>query len=110
MKRRTNYLKVLKPFAFILPNECLSGLHGEQKKKKDYRLLGRIPAASFLAFTYLHFGTECWNVGTRQFFIILFLFNFFFFSSICSLISFQSLERRKLEAQREFTEVIDRLR
>lgn len=34
MKRRTNYLKVLKPFAFILPNECLSGLHGEQKKKK----------------------------------------------------------------------------
>lgn len=75
MKRRTNYLKVLKPFAFILPNECLSGLHGEQKKKKK-KIIDCLAEYLLRAFSHLHIWTECWNVGSRQFFIILFLFFF----------------------------------
>lgn len=45
----------------------------KKKKKKDYRLLGRIPAASFLAFTYLH--SEL-NVGMSV--LVNFLLSFFF--------------------------------
>lgn len=99
MKRRTNYLKVLKPFAFILPNECLSGLHGEQKKKKK-KIIDCLAEYLLRAFSHLHIWTECWNVGSRQFFIILFLF---FLSPPASFYSatslFNPLKRRKLKAQ-----------
>lgn len=69
----------------------------KKKKKKDYRLLGRIPAASFLAFTYLNWMLEC------RFSSIFYYPLSFFFSPPASFYSatslFNPLKRRKLKAQ-----------
>lgn len=54
------------------------------KKKKDYRLLGRIPAASFLAFTYLHSEPNA-GMSVLVNFLLSSFFLIFFFSSICLL-------------------------
>lgn len=49
-------------------------------KKKKKKIIDCLAEYLLRAFSHLHIWTECWNVGSRQFFIILFLF--FFPSSI----------------------------
>lgn len=69
-------------------------------KKKKKKIIDCLAEYLLRAFSHLHIWTECWNVGSRQFFIILFLF---FLSPPASFYSatslFNPLKRRKLKAQ-----------